>query len=73
MVNPKGGIAMKPRYRVTLTEQERRELATVTKTGKTNARRFVYARSLLLCDTGPQGSGWTPVFRGKPEKYVPLV
>ena len=50
---------MKPRYRVTLTEQERRELATVTKTGKTNARRFVYARSLLLCDTGPQGSGWT--------------
>ena len=50
---------MKPRYRVTLTAQERKELEAMTKTGRTNARRFVYARSLLLCDAGPQGPAWT--------------
>jgi len=50
---------MKPRYRVTLTEQERQELEALTKTEKTNAKRFLYARSLLLCDTGPQGPAWT--------------
>lgn len=49
---------MKPRYRVTLTEQERQELEALTKTAKTNAKRFLYARSLLLCDAGPQGLGW---------------
>jgi len=50
---------MKPRYRVTLTEQERQELETLTKTAKTNAKRFLYARSLLLCNAGPQGPAWT--------------
>jgi hypothetical protein len=50
---------MKPRYRVTLTEQERQELEALTKTAKTNAKRFLYARSLLLCDAGPQGPAWT--------------
>ncbi len=40
---------MVPRYRVTLTEQERRELEALTKTGKTNAKRFLFARALLLC------------------------
>jgi transposase len=50
---------MKPRYRVTLTEQERQELDALTKTAKTNAKRFLYARSLLLCDAGPQGPAWT--------------
>jgi len=50
---------MRPRYRVTLTVQERQELEALTKTAKTNARRFLYARSLLLCDAGPQGSAWT--------------
>lgn len=49
---------MKPRYRVTLTEQERQELEAMTKTAKTNAKRFLYARTLLLCDAGPQGPGW---------------
>jgi len=52
---------MKPRYRVTLTEQERQELETLTKTAKTNAKRFLYARSLLLCNAGPQGPAWTVV------------
>jgi len=45
---------MKPRYRVTLTEQERKELAAL-RTGRTNPKRFLYARALLLCDAGPQG------------------
>lgn len=59
MANSKGEeFAMKPRYRVTLTEQERQELDSL-KTGKTSAKRFLYARALLLCDAGPQGPAWT--------------
>jgi transposase len=50
---------MKPRYRVTLTARERDALETLTKTAKTNAKRFLCARSLLLCDAGPLGSAWT--------------
>jgi len=49
---------MKPRYRVTLTAEERQELEAMTRTAKTNAKRFLYARSLLLCDEGPQGPAW---------------
>ena len=49
---------MKPRYRVTLTEQERQELEAL-KTGRTSAKQFLYARALLLCDAGPQGPAWT--------------
>jgi transposase len=49
---------MKPSYRVTLTAQEREKLEALTKTAKTNAKRFLYARSLLLCDAGPQGPAW---------------
>ena len=50
---------MKPRYRVTLTLEEREDLAALTRTGKTSAKRFLFARSLLLCDAGPQGPAWT--------------
>jgi hypothetical protein len=50
---------MSPRYRVTLTQQERNELETITRRGKTHARRFVHARALLLCDAGPHGPAWT--------------
>ena len=50
---------MKPHYRVTLMEEERQELEALTKTAKTDAKRFLYARSLLLCDAGPQGPAWT--------------
>ncbi len=50
---------MRPSYRVTLTAQERQELEALTKTAKTNAKRFLYARSLLLCDAGPQGPAWS--------------
>ena len=50
---------MSPRYRVTLTEQERNELEALTRRGKTHARRFIHARALLLCDAGPHGPAWT--------------
>jgi transposase len=50
---------MKPRYRVTLTKQERQDLEAMTRTARTNAKRFIYARSLLLCDAGPGGPAWT--------------
>lgn len=50
---------MKPRYRVTLTLLEREELEALTKTAKTNAKQFLYARALLLCDAGTQGTGWS--------------
>ena len=48
-----------PRYRVTLTPEERSELEAVTRNGKTGAKRFLRARALLLCDAGPDGAGWT--------------
>ena len=50
---------MSPRYRVTLTEQERNELEKLTRRGKTHARRFIHARALLLCDAGSHGPAWT--------------
>ena len=49
---------MRPRYRVTLTPEERSELEAVTRSGKTTAKRFLYARALLLCDAGPEGPAW---------------
>jgi transposase len=60
MVKPEGGFTMRvARYRVTLTAEERQELETMTRTAKTNAKQFLYARVLLLCDAGPQGPAWT--------------
>jgi len=49
---------MSPRYRVTLTQEERRELEAMTHRGKTHARRFIHARALLLCDAGADGPAW---------------
>ena len=49
---------MAPRYKVTLSEQERKELEALTRRGKTQARKFILARSLLLCDAGPDGPAW---------------
>lgn len=49
---------MSPRYRVTLTKEERKELEAMTHRGKTHARRFIYARALLLCDAGVDGPVW---------------
>jgi transposase len=49
---------MSPRYRVTLTKEERQDLETLTHRGKTHARKFIHARALLLCDAGPDGPAW---------------
>jgi len=49
---------MSPRYRVTLTQEERKELEALTHRGKTHARRFIHARALLLCDAGADGPAW---------------
>jgi len=49
---------MSPRYRVTLTEEERKELEAMTHRGKIHARTFIHARALLLCDAGPHGPVW---------------
>ena len=49
---------MAPRYRVTLTSEEREMLVNMTKDGKTPAKRFAYARALLLCDKNSD-STWT--------------
>lgn len=49
---------MSPRYRVTLTKEERQELELMTRRGKTHARRFIHARTLLLCDAGEDGPAW---------------
>jgi hypothetical protein len=49
---------MSPRYRVTLTKEERQKLETLTHRGKTHARKFIHARALLLCDAGPDGPAW---------------
>jgi len=49
---------MTPRYRVTLTQEERKELESITRRGKTHARVFIHARALLLCDAGVDGPAW---------------
>lgn len=49
---------MLPRYRVTLTNEERKDLEALTRNGKTGAKKFIHARALLLCDVAPDGPGW---------------
>jgi hypothetical protein len=49
---------MTPRYRVTLTEEERKELKAISSKGKRAARTVLYARALLLLDAGEQGPKW---------------
>ena len=50
---------MPPRYRITLTKQERKDLVALTRSGRTGAKKFIHARALLLCDAGPDGPAWT--------------
>ena len=49
---------MAPRYKVTLTEEERSQLEAQTHSGKMAASKFIHARALLLCDAGAYGSPW---------------
>lgn len=52
---------MAPRYKVTLTEEERGALETMTRSGKIPAKKFLHARILLLCDAGECGNVPWPV------------
>ena len=49
---------MAPRYRVTLTREERKDLEAISTKGKRAARTVLYARALLLLDVGEYGSKW---------------
>ena len=49
---------MAPRCKITLTPEERGQLETMTRGGKSSAAKFVHARALLLCDAGPHGDPW---------------
>ena len=51
-------VTMSPRYRVTLTKEERKDLDSMTHRGKTHARKFIHARALLMCDAGADGPAW---------------
>jgi transposase len=53
-----GGRDMAPRYRIALTDEERQELEQLTRPGKTESRKYIHARVLLLCDTGAGGPAW---------------
>ena len=50
---------MANRYKVTLTQEEREQLTEQTRSGKSTAAKFIYARALLLCDAGKFGDPWT--------------
>jgi hypothetical protein len=52
-------VHMAPRYRITLTKEERQELEVVSKTGKRAAKTILHARALLLLDSGRFGQHWT--------------
>jgi hypothetical protein len=47
-----------PRYKITLTQEERGQLDELTRSGKTAASKFIHARALLLCDAGEFGNPW---------------
>ena len=50
---------MAPRYRITLTLEERQELEVIFKTGRRAAKTILHARALLLLDVGEFGQHWT--------------
>lgn len=49
---------MAPRYRVTLTEEERKMLEQISTTGTRAAKTILYSRALLLLDVGEYGQKW---------------
>ena len=56
---------MAVRYKVTLTSEERRDLEAISTKGKRAARTVLYARALLLLDSGAEGSKWTVAMVGE--------
>jgi len=49
---------MAPRYRVTLTSDEREMLEKISTTGVRSAKTILHARALLLLDAGEHGPKW---------------
>lgn len=49
---------MAPRYRVTLTTDERKELEVISTSGTKAAKKVLYSRALLLVDAGESGQNW---------------
>lgn len=49
---------MTPRYKVTLTQEERQDLEGISQKGRRAARTVLYARALLLLDAGDFGPKW---------------
>jgi hypothetical protein len=49
---------MAPRYRVTLTREERETLEQMSTTGVRAAKTILHARALLLLDAGEHGPKW---------------
>ncbi len=49
---------MAPRYKVTLTKEERKELTAISTKGKRAARTILLSRALLLLDAGNHGPSW---------------
>ncbi len=49
---------MAPRYRVTLSAEEREELEQISTTGIRSAKTILHARALLLLDAGEHGPRW---------------
>lgn len=47
------------KYRVTLTAEEREQLAGLIAAGKAAARKLTHARILLKADQAEGGPGWT--------------
>ena len=41
-----------------LTDEERQELERLTRLGKTESRKYIHARALLLRDAGAGGPAW---------------
>jgi hypothetical protein len=56
LIDKEGDMA--PRYRVTLTDEERKDLEDISTKGKRAARTVLYARALLLLDAGGHGPKW---------------
>jgi hypothetical protein len=50
---------MVARYKVTLMDEERELLESLTKKGKHNSRTVLLSRALMLCDIPPKGPGWS--------------
>ena len=56
---------MAPRYKITLTNQQRELLEALTHKGESNAHQFVHAQALLLCDIG--------LYRGERRKVAEVA